>query len=411
MKEQAQKKIFCIYIHELWQVILNIKLLINNEEQVKTLFCQGLLLLFIFCLTACQNNQVNTTEQVTQSDNVSRLSTQLTLNDAILEQSNQEGDQVWKIKAKRTTYSDDRKIGYVEDITANLLQNKQIILKIQGKKGEIQEEGKIVLLQEDIVANDVRNQSVLRGNFLEWRPLENILLIKDNLQVNHPNLIVTANTAKYSTDTQSLELTGKVVANTVNPNLLLESDRITWQIAQQKVITNNSFNIVRYQQDTITDRLVADRGQLDLKQQAVTLQNNVELKSLNPELQIATNYAIWHYQKRLIESEKPIQILAKEQQLNITGNQGQVDLITQIATLKNGVKAVDNSEVATLYAQQAVWNMNQQEIIATGDVTYNKAKPKVDLTGDKAIIQLAENKAIVTSNQPQKKPVVSVVSN
>lgn len=391
---------------------MKIKRLINKKEQVK-LIIKSLLLLLIFLLTGCQNNSLNMTTQETATNNASRLSTQLTLNDAVLEQSNQEGNKVWKIKAQKTTYSDDRQIGYVDNITANLLENRQIIFKIKGKKGEVQEEGNLILLQEDIVANDVRNQSVLRGNFVEWRPLDNTLLIKDNLQVNHPNLIVTANTAKYFTDTESLELTGQVIANTLEPSLLLESDRLLWQIPQQKVIANNPLKVVRYQKETITDRLVADKGEIDLNQQTVTLQNNVELNSLKPELQIATNSAVWNYQKRFINSEQPIQIVERSQKLNITGNQGQVDLSAEIAILKGGVKGINNSEVATssLYAQQAIWNMSQQEIVATGNVTYSKTQPKVDLTGDKAVIKLDENKAIVTSDRPQSKPVVSVVSN
>jgi LPS export ABC transporter protein LptC len=362
----------------------------------KILFFQGFLLLLFFVLNACQNNQLNTNAEEAKSEKIGRLDTQLTLNNAVLEQSNRDGNLVWKIKAKRTTYSDDRKIGYIEDITANLLQDRQIILKIKGKKGEIQEQGNLILLKEEIVANDVRNQSVLQGDILEWRPLENTLMIKNGLQVNHPNLIVTANTAKYSTDTESLELTGQVVANSLEPNFSLESDRFFWQIPQQKVIVNSPLEIVRSQQETVTDRIVADRGEIDLKQQTVTLKDNIELNSLNPHLQIATNSAIWNYQKRFIKSDRPIQIVATQQQLTITGNQGQIDLTTEIATLKNGIKGVDNREAATLYAQQAVWNINQKEIVATDNVIYNKAQPKVDLTGDKAVINLAENKATVS---------------
>lgn len=411
LKNQNRNFFLCFPDHKLWQIILKIKLLINDKEQAKILFLKSLLLLLIFCLPACQNEGLNPKATRDNSDNISRLSTQLTLNDALLEQSNQEGNLVWKIKAKRTTYSDDRKIGYLEDITANLLENSQIILKIKSKQGEIREQGNLILLKEEIVANDVRNQSVLQGNLVEWRPLSNVLIIKDNLQGNYPNLVVTANTGKYFTDTESLELTGQVVANTLEPSLSLKSDRLFWQIPQQKVIVNNPLNIVRYEKETITDRLVADKGEVDLNKQIVTLKDNIELVSLKPELQIATNSAIWNYQKRFIDSEKPIQIVAKEQQLTITGNQGNIDLTTKIATLKNGVKGVNNRESATLYARQAIWNMNQQEIVATGDVTYNKARPKVDLTGDRAVIKLAENKAVVTSDRPTKKPVISVVSN
>ena len=165
---------------------------------------------------------------------------------------------VWKIRAKQTTYSDDRKIAYVEDITANLLKDKQVIIKVKGDKGEIRENGNVISLSNNIIANDVRNKSVFRGNRVEWNPLENTLVVKDNLQVNHPDLIVTANTARYFTDVESLELLDEVVANTINPNLLLEGDRLSWQIPQQKIISQSLVKIVRYQKEKVTDRLFAD---------------------------------------------------------------------------------------------------------------------------------------------------------
>lgn len=396
--------------------ILKIKSDRFKIEQVRRLFFQYFLLLLIFSLTACDRNpatdtsdrgsDVNTEEQVSTG----RLNTQLTLNDAVLEQSNNEG-LVWKIQAKLTTYSDDRKTAYLEDVTANLLQDKEIILKVKGKQGEVKEQGQLIVLQEAVVASDARNETILRGDIAQWRPSDGVLTIKDNLQVNHPNLIVTADTAQYFTDTESVELTGRVVANTEQPALIFKSDRLLWQIPQQKVIANNPLNVVRYQQEAITDRLVAERAEVNLERQTIALNSNVALNSVQPELQIATDSAIWNYQLRTIESDRPIRVVDRQQQLSITGNQGQIDLETEIATMTNGVEGVNNREPATLYSQQAIWNISQKEVTATGNVIYNKAQPKIDLTGDKAVIDLEADRAIVTSDRPQQKPVVSVVND
>ena len=409
-KNLLQHKFFLGWSKKLWQPLCVKNYIIKLKEQTKTLSSFGFLLLLVF-LASCQNSELNSNEEQDELANIGRASTELTLNNAVLEQSNSEGNLVWKIKAQRTTYSEDRKTAYLEDITANLLQDQKIILKVKSQKGEVLEQGNLILLKKEVVATDARNQSVLRGDLVEWRPADNVLTIRDNLRINRPNLIVTANTAQYFTDTESLVLTGRVVANNLEPNLILKSDRILWQIAQDKIMANNPLNIVRYQKDAVTDRLLADRGEVDLALKTVTLQDNVELTSAVPQLKVATNSAVWHYQKRFISSEKPIQIVDKEQQLTITGNQGQVDFLAEIAILKNGAKGINNRDQTQLYSQQAVWNMTQEEIVATGNVIYNQTQPKLDLTGDKALIQLEANKAIVTSNKPQTKPVVSVVNN
>lgn len=387
------------------------KLITNVREQRKTLLSYSLLLLLISLMGGCQNNVSQSAAEEENLQNIGRENTELTLNNAVLEQSNSEGNLVWKIKAKRTTYSDDRKIAYLEDITANLLQDKKIILKVKSQQGEVLQQGNIILLRDDVVVTDARNQSVLRGNLVEWRPLQNVLTITDNLQINDPSLIVTADTAQYFTDTESLALTGQIIANTSEPSLLLKSDRLLWQIPQQKVIANNPLTIIRYQEDNITDRLLADKAEANLALKTITLNNNVELTSVIPDLKVATNSATWNYQQRFISSEKPIQIVDKTQQITVTGNKGQIDFQSEVAILSNGVKGINNREQTTIYSSQAVWNMTQQEVVATGNVVYNQTQPKLDLTGDKGVFQLEENRAIVTSNQPKTKPVVSVFGN
>ncbi len=383
----------------------------SMKKQFTVLMSKSLLLAFCFFIPACQATLPNDSAAEKKIDNKARLNTQLVLNDAVLEQSNLKGDLIWKIRAKKTTYSDDRKIAYVKDITANLLQDEQVIIKVKGDKGEIRENGNAILLTENVVANDVRNKSVFRGNHIEWHPLENTLVIKDNLQVNHKDLIVTANTAKYFTDVESLELLDEVVANTINPNLLLEGERLSWQIPQQKIISQSLIKIVRYQKEKVTDRLFADTAQIDLKAHNINLHGNVEMNSLEPELSIAANGFIWNYRKRIINSDQPIQLVNNLQQFSVTGNQGKVDFKSKIATLQNGVQGINNRELATLYAQKAVWDIDRKEIDALGNVIYNRTQPNVNLTGDKALIDLGENKATISSNQPTQKPVVSVVIN
>ena len=413
LHNKEQKHFSLVDSYQLWRKIKKQKFLRKPLRQSKTLFLFSFWLL-CFAITACQSDLSETADSEETAKNVARLSTELTLDDAILEQADRTGNLVWKIKARRTTYSDDRKVAYLENITANLLQDKKIILKLQGKQGEIKEQGNLIVLKEDIIVSDARNQSVLRGNLMEWRPLENTLLVKDNLQANHPNLAVTASMATYATDTETIDLMGQVVAHTTEPNLLLRSDRLYWQLPQQKVVADNPLNVVRYDNrdnKTVTDRLRADRGEVALDRQTVTLKNNIELTSVIPDIQIATNSATWNYRERSIDTQDPIQVVARQQQLTVTGNKGQIDFQTEIATMQKGVKAIDNRQRATLYARQAVWNISQQEIIATESVTYNKEQPQINLTGDKAVIQLQNNKAVVTSDRPLDKPVTSVVSN
>ena len=387
------------------------KLLMQIREQLNAKlqdFCYfGCLLLLIFLMIGCQgqtSSNNNSGVEQTNLANLGRSNTQLTLNNAVLQQSNQTGNLVWKVKAQKTTYTDDRKVGYLEEITANLLQEGEVILKLKGDRGEVREQGNLILLQQNIVASDARNEMVLQGDLVKWRPLENTLAITENLTANRAKTSLSAIRAIYNTDRESLDLIDQVVVNSTNPDLILKSDRATWQIPQQKIVTNTQATVVRYQANTITDRLLSNNITVDLAQQTANLNNNFELRSLKPQLKVAGKTATWNYQLRTIASNQPVQAVANE--LTVTGNQSKIDLDRELVILSQGIEG-KTATTETIYAQNASWAIANHEITATGNVIYNKVQPLVALTGDKATINLDTNQAIVISDRPKDRPVIS----
>ena len=341
-----------------------------------------------------------------------RSTTQLVLNNAILEQSSDRQNLVWKIKSNSTIYSKDREVAKLTGVTANLLQNDQLILQISAESGEVRDEGNLVLLQQQIIVQDTRNGAVVKTEQIEWQPQENLLIIPAKLTATHPNLEVKAEGGKYSTDSETLELQGKVKATAMKPALQLTSDRLMWQIPSNKVISPSSLQIVRYQPDrTVSDRLVADTGEIDLNQKIATLNQNIELVSLNPQLQIATDNLTWDYQNRIAKTVQPIQIIDRQNKLDITGNRGTIDFNQQIARLDSGVHGINRQQLAELYARELIWNIKTEVVEATGNVTYQQTNPQVRSTGEKAVGKLKENNIILSDGKNKRKQVTSVIRN
>jgi LPS export ABC transporter protein LptC len=367
----------------------------------------NLFLLGAIALTACQTSSPKLPPQSLEK---SRLDTQLVLNNAVLEQSNKQDNTVWKIKADNITYSEDKKTAVLSEVVGNLLQDGKIILKISAKEGKIQDNGNIVILKNQIVASDPRNGSIMTSELVEWRPQENLLLIKKNLTAVHPNLQVKAQTGTYLTDTESLEIEGDVVADASNPALQLKCDRLIWNLDQDLVTSPGALAIVRYDdQENITEQLVSDRAQVNLATHTATLNENIELISLQPKIQVASQSLIWNYQERVGKTDKPIQIVDRDRQLTLTGNQGEINLQQQIAKLKAGVQGINQQKASQLYASQLVWQIETQTVEAIGNVIYEQADPKARLTGEKAIGTLDNNNITVTSNGKQQ--VTSVIDN
>ena len=362
----------------------------------------------LFTLVSCHSSPPKVQSQVSDTPK-SRKDTQLVLNNAILEQSNKRENTVWKIKADTITYSEDQKIATLDKVIGNLLQDNQIIFRISAQQGEVQDNGNIIVLEKDIVAQDPRNESIIKSEAMEWQPQKNLLRIKSGLQGLSSNLNVTAQTGRYLTNTESLSIEGEVVATTEQPPLQLTSDRLTWDIAQNKVISPGQVKIVRYHQAKVTDRLFSDRAELDLTTNIATLTKNIELVSLQPKLQAATESLIWNYQLRSGKSDQPIQILDREDQMSLTGNQGSFNLREQIVKLEGGVKGINKKKSSELYARQLTWQIDTEQVEALGNVIYQQDNPRTRLTGEKAVGTLGNNNIVITSNG--KQPVTSIIEN
>jgi LPS export ABC transporter protein LptC len=367
-----------------------------------------LLVSITLSITSCQSS--NPDSNASQISSASRLDTELILNNAVLEQSNKQSNTVWKIKANNIVYSEDKKIATLTKVVGNLLQNDVVILKISAESGEVRNQGDVILLENQVIANDPRNASVISCEKVEWRPQDNLLLFKTTLTGNHPNLEVVAKLGRYFTDTEKLEIEKDVVATSKQPALQLTSDRLKWNIPQGQVISPGNMKLVRYdQKQTVVDQLISDRAELNLQKQQATLNKNIELITSEPQLQVATDFLTWNYQKRIGKTDQPIQILDRDRSIDIVGNQGEINLQQQLATLQNGVKGINKMEGSELYARKLTWKLNTEQVEATGNVIYEQAKPKARLTGEKAIGTLGNNNITVTSNG--KQPVTSVINN
>ncbi|MGH2414856.1 MAG: LPS export ABC transporter periplasmic protein LptC, partial [Microcystaceae cyanobacterium] len=348
--------------------------------------------------SACQ--ETTRLEQKIEQDTAaaSKLETGLSLNNATLEQANSKGQTLWKIKVTRAIYNPDKKTAQLENIAGNLFQDGKVVLQVSAKKGEVRQEAEEIFLREKIIVTDPRNKATFRSEEVEWHPKQDVLFVRQNLTGSHPQLEASAQAGKYYTRQQRLELIGNIIATAKDPRLQLKAEHLFWEIPQQKVIGDRPLNMVRYEGQTITDRVKGDRAQVNLQSKTAILQQNIEFKSLDPPVQLTANTATWHYKQRLVTSTQPVQVFHYKDQITLTGNQVQVNLKDKIAYLKGGVHGVNKKDPAKLYANEAVWKISAQQIEAAGNVTYEQTKPKFTSTGDKAVGTLKDHKMIVSSN-------------
>ncbi len=372
----------------------NVCLSQNNWQKI------GLGSFLALLLVSCQSPPP--VSQPSPSSTPNRKS-QLSLTKATLEQSNVNGQTLWKIQVEEAVYSPDRKNATLSQVKGDLYNDGKIVLKVQADKGEIKEDGNMIVLKNNIVAVDPRNKAVLRSQEVEWQPKSSVLIARKDLKGEHPELRVTAREGRYDTNQQALLLTGNIVAIADTRRLELKTDSLQWDVPQNKLIGTQPMKLVRFEGKEITDQVIANQAEVWLKTKQVLIKDNSEFRSLKPPLQVAVKTLTWDYEKRTIESQEPVQIVDYQNQMTITGNRGRVDFNREIAWLTNGTKGRSEQQQSQLFADQLIWNMRDETLEALGNVIYEQSRGvKFNLTGDKAIGSLVQNTVVVTSYRPER---------
>lgn len=368
---------------------------------------KGVILVLLLGLVACQSGKQQS--QTLETSGETREETNLKLQNATLEQSNAKGELLWKIQVDEAQYSPDRKKANLTAVKGNILQDGEVVLRVKSDYGVIDRDGAEIFLRENVVAVDPRNEAVLRSEEVQWQPEASLLTIRKNVRGSHPQLEASAEEGKYNTREQKLELTGKIEATSEEKQLQLKTEHLIWEVPKQTIIGDRLLTLIKFQDKTITDRLVAKQARVLLDKKQVIVKENIEYKSLKPPLQVATNEIVWHYQTRQVYASKPVQLIQYEQNITLTGNQGHVNLADNMAYLQGGVQGISQANDSKLYSNNLTWNMVAQTIEAYGNVIYEQNQnPKLNLTGEKAVGTLVDNNIVVTNSDRQERVVTEI---
>lgn len=359
------------------------------------------LLFLCFLLVSCQGNK-QSVEQNNNSQFKKQIEQGLILFNSTLEQSNAQGEILWRLHTGKITYSTDKKTAQLEKLTANLFEDDVLILQISAEQGELRNDGKEIYLEKNIIVVDPRNKAELRGEEVVWFPEEDVMTMtgKEKIKGNHAELTVEAKQAKYNTKTQVLELEQEIIATTKKPSIQLKTEHLYWELEKNQVIGNKPLDVIRYEEEVVTDRLKGDKINVDLNKDVAILTGKIEYRSVEPLLQASGSKIIWSYVKKEIESPQAITLIQPQEGTTMTANQGKFNLLTNQANLQGGIHGQNSKNQAQLYADSLNWDLDSQQINAQGNVYYQQSEPDLQVSGKKAEGNLA-TKNIVVQGYPK----------
>jgi LPS export ABC transporter protein LptC len=349
-------------------------------------FSMGIAL--VLGMAACGKKPSEPKKVQTDRPAAPKVDTNLSLNDLTIEQVDEKGQLLWVVKGKQATYSGDQKQATLKNPQGEWYQNGKLVFKLEAQQGEVHQNGEKILLKDQVVATDMRDGAVIRGDNLEWLPKKDTLTVNGNVQGTQKEADVTAQEARLFGQKQRMELSGDVVMRAKESSLKIASDSIIWEIEQQMAMADKPVQIDRYEgegdAETVIDRAVAEKAQVNLDTQVATLEQNSQLTLADPPVQIASNELIWDLPAERVTSNVPVRVVHNEQKITLSGNRGWIDLATEVFQLNDGIEAISQTHQAQVIANQLTWNIPTQEFVAEGDVTYRQVDPPLSVTGPRA---------------------------
>lgn len=363
------------------------------------LYCMILLSATVF-LNGCNANRAEKKlSQDAKQLEGENFDTDLTFNSVTLEDFDKKGKLWWKVKAEQASYSRDKKVARVKKPHGELYQDGKAILRVSGDGGEVLKDGERIFLRGNILAKDLRDGMTLQGNELEWQPKNDVLFVRNTVTGTRDKVKVSANNGKYLTRQRRMELQGNVKADSADPGAKFNTEQLVWLVTQKKMFSPQPLQMERVENGAVTDRAKAAQGEMDLQAQIVTLKQSAQLDMVNPPIQVTGNLIKWQLKERLVSSSQPITINHTKDNLTLSGSQGDLNLKTKLLTLVGDVRGAGGPRQSRLSSDRLVWNIDNQQFVAEGNVRYQQATPPLNLTGPRANGGLKDQQVVVSGGR------------
>ena len=364
--------------------------------------------LIVIGLISCGSQTNTANKSKVKSISPQEVDSNLNFFDVTLEQADEVGRPIWKVKAKKAKYTKEKQIGKAENPYGELYQDGKVVYQVQGQQADIKEDGKELFLKGNIIATDPHNGIVLRGNELEWRPKEDLLIVRDKLNVTHKQLQGVAQEGRVKTREQRMDFYGQVVANSTEPQVQMRTEHLIWQIKEEKLIGDRPVQIDRYTNNQITDRGQGDTAELNLKTKIATVQKNAQIELLDPPMQVASNSMTWNLNTETVTTNTPVRVFHRAENLHVTANQGEMKIPQKTVYLTGNVQGV-GQRGQSLHSQTMTWYLNNHLIAAEGNVVYHQVNPPLTFRGQQASGNLEADTIVVNGGNSGGRVVTQIV--
>ncbi|MEO0837288.1 MAG: LPS export ABC transporter periplasmic protein LptC [Cyanobacteria bacterium J06643_5] len=364
----------------------------------------------LLTLVGCGSENAADIDEPVEDESVEEDESNFTFQGVALEQFDEKGQPIWKVNAKQAKYTKEKQIGNAENPYGELYQDGKIVYKITADKADIRQDGKQLFLKGKIVATDPENGVVLRGNELEWRPTEDLMIVRNQLNGTHKQLQAVAQEAKVKTREQRIDFSGGVVAKSAEPQLQMKTERLTWMIKQEKLIGNTTMQIARFKNNKVTDRGRGDAAEVFLKTKIVNITKNAFIELLDPLVQIASNSMTWNLNTENVKTNAPLKVVHRAENITVSGNRGELKIPQNTVYVRGDVRGI-GQKGQSIQSDNLTWYLDKQSVEASGNVTYGQTDPQLTFKGDSATGNFKTEDVVVKGGNSGDRVITEIIPN
>jgi LPS export ABC transporter protein LptC len=334
-------------------------------------------------------------------DDSEQVDPRLTLRDVTLEQRDESGNLLWKVEADEVTYSANQEVANLVNPEGELYQGGELLYRVSADQGIIRENGKLLFLEDNIVATGIQNEMVINGQSLEWQPNNKLMIMRNGLTGRHPQVRAQADEAYIYDGEKRMEFLGNVIATTVTadpdiePWIKMQSDILQWRWLDETLATDRPIKVERLENGLVTQVLTGQRSLVELDEERATIDGDVQGQLLDGPLSLTADKALWEVNEQIIRAEGAVRVMNPEEQVTVTAQRGQFVLEEQVAVFNQDVVAIATRNNGRLATNRLRWNLEDQTVLAEGNVAYQQSNPQLTIRGARARGRIADQTVVV----------------
>ncbi|MEN9214303.1 MAG: LPS export ABC transporter periplasmic protein LptC [Gloeomargarita sp. DG02_4_bins_56] len=249
---------------------------------------------------------------------------QLTFQSLNLQQADKDGQILWKLQAEEAVADPKTRRVQVQKVVGDIYAQGKPRYRVEAGKALILEQQDALEIQGQLVAHDLQDKTRIVTQELRWRPQQQELILKGNLELQQPKIQAKAQEATLRLRENRLALRKKVQITNQKPALQVTGEALDWQWQKGQVVALQPVQIIYTPQQLVVK---AGRGQMDFPGQVLRLTQGVD--AVNPRGQLRAQEVEWRLAAQEVTAIGNVFYQQSDPPLTVTGSRAEGNLATR----------------------------------------------------------------------------------